>query len=161
MVRGRVRNSRSRIQALSASASAIFRFFFLVLANRSGAISFGRRPCIQADFQKLALRPFPTWMVVHAAKSRLSVSSHGSSKPIHVLFVAVHSCQSHLRRRARANLSKSRTPSPLWSFGMQDFVQLTLHSPPFSSLPLAQRKHLRTLSKLSSVSFGGLRAVSK
>lgn len=130
--------SRSLIQVLLCKASATVRFFF-DFAYSNGAISFARLPWIQPAFLKLVLRTFPMCMVVQAAKRRRSVSSQGVSVEVHGLSGEAHSCHNHLSQRARANFSKSRTPRPPNSFGMQDLVQLTLHFPPSAHFRLPIR----------------------
>ena len=79
----------------------------------------------------------------------------------HGLFGDTQSCQSHRRRKARANFSRLRTPRPPSSLGMHDFVKLTLHFPPVNSVPPAHKKCFLILSKSSSTSFVAFSAVRR
>jgi hypothetical protein len=109
--------SRSRIQLLLVRASWIERFFFHEISKSKGAMSFGRRPCSQPESQKDVFFPSPMEIVVHAAKSCLSLSAQGSSVLAQGLSVEVHWCQSHLSLSALANLSRLGMPNPPHSFG--------------------------------------------
>nr|TKW01803.1 hypothetical protein SEVIR_8G202650v2 [Setaria viridis] len=148
-------------QVLLCSASASFLCFPLDSIYRFGAMSFGLIPCPHAECQKLVLRPLPTTIVVQAANSRLSVSSHGTSVPIHVFCGESHSCHIQRSLKALANLCRFRTPNPPFSLGKQVLVQLTLHLPPVSVASPAQMKRFLILSSSSRTSVDAFRTVSR
>jgi hypothetical protein len=118
---------RSRIQVLLLRASWTDLFFFREAWKRVGAMSFGRRPWIQPESQKLVFLPSPSTTVVQAANKSLSSSSHGVSVPAQGLSGETHWCQSHLSLSALANFSKLGKPGPPLSFGKQVRVPFTLH----------------------------------
>ena len=151
----------SLIHASPASASAtVFRLQFEIL-KRFGATSLGLHPLIHPELQKLVLLPLPIVICVQAAKSSLSIVSHGVSVPTQAFCGDTHSCQSHRSRSALAKHSRLSMPRPPFSFGRQEQVQLTLHLPPVKASSPAQRKRLRNLSRSSRVSLGSFIAVSR
>jgi hypothetical protein len=108
---------KSLIQVFWCSAAWTMCFFFVDLEKRSKAMSLGQLPCNNPGCLKRVLFPSPSVMRVHLAKRTLSGSSHVTSIPTQALSGEVHSCHSHWSRRARANLPKWSTPSPLSCFG--------------------------------------------
>lgn len=77
----------SVIHALPVKACATVFFLKLEMVKRFGAKSFGRQPRSQPEFQKLALIPLPIVISVQAAKSNLSLSSHGVCVPLDAVFI--------------------------------------------------------------------------
>jgi hypothetical protein len=92
----------------------------------------GAWPSIHGEFQNNALSLLPTVTTVDARKSALSTELHGAVVPAEGLSEFAHSCQSHLSRNARLNLSKSRMPSPPSIFGLAAFGHRTRQWPPFA-----------------------------
>ena len=151
----------SHIQVCLSSAAATVRLFGRLILKRFGAMSFGLRPCRHPECQKLVLLPLPTVIVVHAAKRRPSMSSHGVFVPNQTFSGDTHSCHSHRSLRALANLSRLRMPKPPFSLGMAHAIQLTLHFPPVSVLSPAQRNFFCSLSSSSRMSLGTFRTDSR
>jgi predicted membrane protein len=71
-----LRRLRSLSLVLPCKASAIVLFLRSVLANSRGARSFGRCPVNQAEFQKVVFCPYPSAIVVQAAKIILFRAGH-------------------------------------------------------------------------------------
>jgi hypothetical protein len=80
-------------------------------------MSLGLLPWSQPEDQNKVLFPSLNVMDVHAAKTQAFSGD-------------AHSCHNHLRRSAVANLLRSSTPRPPYSFGRVVLVQFTLHFPP-------------------------------
>ena len=151
----------SLIHAFPASASAtVFRLQFDIL-KRFGATSLGLHPPNHLELQKLVLVPLPIVICVQAAKSSLSVVSHGVSVPTQVFCGDTHSCQSQRSRSALAKHSRLRMPRPPFSFGRQVRIQFTLHLPPVRAASPAHKKRFLTLSRSSRVFLVVLMAVSR
>lgn len=150
---------RSLTQLLFWRAFATDAFFSLVLAYSFGAMSLGLRPWTQLSLQNFVFSPFPTVMVVQAAKSSLSLASHGVSVPTQVFSGDAHLCHSQRRRSARANWCKPRMPNPPFTLGRHDRVQFTLYLAPVRSPFPAHRKVRRRLLRSSMTSLGGFKAV--
>ena len=68
--------------------------------------------------------------MVQAAKRRRSISSDGSSVPIHRLPAALHSCHSQHSLKGHANLSRSSTPSGPHSLGKHVLTYRCPFGPP-------------------------------
>jgi len=96
----------SPIDASPARASATVLLFHFDMLKRFGATSLGLQPFIHPEFQKLAFLPLSIVICVQAAKSSLSVVSHGVSVPTQAFCGETHSCQSHQSRRALAKHSR-------------------------------------------------------
>ena len=141
----------SRIQVFCWSAATTVLFLCRQIAKRLGAISCGLRPCSHPECQKLVFLPLPSEIVVHAAKRRRSMSSHGVAVPIQAFSGEVHSCQSQRNLRALANLTRFRMPKPPFSLGQLHLVQLTLHFSPVSVESPAQRNFFHNLSISSRI----------
>lgn len=109
MVDGRSRSS-SHWSECKACRSVLF--FFLEAVYASAATSHSLLPSSHAESQKLSFAPSPIAMVVAAAKSSLSMSSHGIPEPTHAFSGDFHSCHIHRRHKALANFSRSMIPSP-------------------------------------------------
>ena len=105
--------------------------------------------------------PSPMVTFVAALKRSLSVLSLGVSRPTHGLSGATHSNHNHHSRKARANFSRLRIPSPPRCFGRQTFVQHTLHFPPLTVSLASHCKPLQSLSKSFRVSLSPLIVVSR
>ena len=120
--------------------------------KRLGTMSFDLQPCSHPECQKLVLLPSPTEIVVHTAKRRPSVSSHGVFVPTQAFLEDSHSCHSQHNLRALANLSRFRMLKPPFSLGMPHFVQFTLHFPPMRVMSPAQRNFFHALSSSSRMS---------
>ena len=67
---------------------------------------------------------------MQAAKRRRSISSDGSSVPIHRLPAALHSCHSQHSLKGHANLSRSSTPSGPHSLGKHVLTYRCPFGPP-------------------------------
>ena len=135
----------SHIQVCRCSAAATVLFFGRLMLKRFGAMSFGLQPCSHPECQKLILLPSPTEIVVHAAKRRPLVSSHGVFIPIQAFSGDTHSCHSH-RLRALANLSRFRMPKPPFFLGHAAFNPVDFASPPVRVVSPAQKNFFRALS---------------
>ena len=146
----------SLIHTSPARASATIFFLQFDMLKRFGATSLGLHPPIHPELQKLVLLPLP---FVQAAKSSLSVVSHGVSVPTQVFCGDTHSCQSQRSRSALAKHSRLRMPRPPFSFGRQVRIQLTLHLPPVRAASPAHKKRFLTLLRSSKVILAVLMAV--
>lgn len=104
-------------------------FFVCTSLNRFGARYPGASPSNQPWCQKRALLPLPMVIVVEALKRRQSMSLHGTSVPNKGCGSSPHSCQSHRRHRALPNLSRSDTPMPHNTLGLQTVGQFTRQCP--------------------------------
>ena len=151
----------SVIHAQPVKACATVLFLDLEMLKRFGARSFGRQPCNHPEFQKLALFPLPIVICVQAAKSSMSISSHGVCVPTQALCGEAHSCQSQRSLSALANRSILRMPKPRFCFGNLVLIQLTFHLPLVRDASPAQRKRFLNLSKSSRSSFDVLVTVRR
>uniref|UniRef100_A0A0A9DZB0 Uncharacterized protein n=1 Tax=Arundo donax TaxID=35708 RepID=A0A0A9DZB0_ARUDO len=123
---------------------------------RLGAWFFSGTPCNHASCQNFALHPSPICMCVEALNNAASPSSHGRFNPFHGRSSSIHCAHSHLILSALANFSRSRTPSPPNSLGLQTVLQFTKQAPPLflsSSAPF-QMKFLLILSIFLNNHFG-------
>ena len=142
-------------------ASRTLLFFFLEASKILGESHFGKNPWSQLEDQKVAVSPSPIVNLVAALNISLSEPSFGVSRPTHCFSGAAYSSHSQRNRRARANFSRSRIPSPPKALGRQTFVQQTLHFPPLTvSLP-AHNILRRNLSKAFRVALSVLMAVRR
>jgi hypothetical protein len=133
----------------------------LFLSFGGPTIDLGVTPLSHEEYQKEALQPLPMVTLVAALKSSRSVSSLGVSKSTQSLSGAIHSSQSHHRRRAPGIFSRSRIPCPLSFLGQQTFAQLTSHFPPLTEILHAHSIPLLILSKAFKVPLLSLIAVSR
>jgi hypothetical protein len=153
--------SMSLIHLCSVKASATERFLRLLCLKSSGNKSAGASPLSQLEFQKDALRPFPSSTLVAELKRRRSSLSTGISRPLHGRSLSSHSNHSHRNRRDLLKLSRSLMPRPPFGVGVQTLVHATLHLPPVSWPSPAQRNQRRSLLNSLRNFFGGLITVTR
>ena len=122
---------RERIHAPLCSSCWTVLFFLLTSWKRWDAKFLGASPSSPLLCQKRVFCPSPTMTMIDAWKSSLSALLQGRSDPTHGLDLCTHSCQSHLRRRALPNFSRSGNPRPPIYFGLVVVGQLTRQWPPF------------------------------
>ena len=118
------------IQFPLSSSWRIVLFFLRASLKRLGARYLGASPSSKAWCQNQALWPLPMVTVVEELNRRRSMSLHGTIVPTHGLESSTHSCHNHRRHSALPNLSRSGTPRPHGSLGMQTVGQLTRQWPP-------------------------------
>jgi hypothetical protein len=121
--------------------------FFLLTSSKSyGARFLGASPSSQLWCQNCAFVPFPTVTMVDALNNNLSVGLQGNSEPAHGLEGSTQSYHNQRNRSALPNLSRSGTPRPPSSLGLDTVGQLTRQCPPFAFSSPFHRKDLRILS---------------
>ena len=121
------------VQLWCSSSSLTVRFFLQASLNRSWNRSIGAFPFNHDYCQNLAFSPLPRVTTVLALKCCRSTAVTGGSVPTQGRSGYVHSNQSHLKRKALLNRSRSSIPNSPNCFGLIVLAQLTRQLPPLAS----------------------------